>query len=144
MKFQRITFIAFAAVLLLGGLRLSGQQGSSSTNWVGIWTTADTWRPAATIPSPGAPPVVPQAPPPATPPAAATQPPAGRGAPPPPVQFSGQLIRQGVHTTFGGERLRVVFSNAFGTAPISVGAAGIALRDKDSDIVGGAPKPVMF
>jgi lysophospholipase L1-like esterase len=60
------------------------------------------------------------------------------------VQFSGQTLRQIVHTTFGGERVRVVFSNAFGTAPISVGGAGIALRDKDSAIVGGSAKPLTF
>ena len=49
-----------------------------------------------------------------------------------------------MHTTFGGDRLRVVFSNAFGTAPIAVGAAGIAVRDKDSAIVAGSIRPLTF
>src|SRR5437016_293094 len=105
MKFQRIG-LALIVVLLVGGPRLTGQQGG--THWVGIWATADTWRPAATAVPPGAPPVIPSpAPLPVTPPAA-TQPAAGRGAPPAPVQFSGQTLRQIVHTTLGGERLRVV------------------------------------
>ena len=60
------------------------------------------------------------------------------------MQFNGQTLRQVVHTTFGGDRLRVVLSNAFGTSPITVGAAGIALRDKESAIVGGSAKPLMF
>jgi lysophospholipase L1-like esterase len=133
---------------MLGGLRLSGQQNGAGSHWVGIWSTADTWRPSAAAVSPGAPPLVPAATPtaapPAAPPAAATPPAGGRGAPPPPVQFSGQTLRQVVHTTLGGERLRVVFSNAFGTAPIMVGAAGIAVRDKDSSIVAGSARPLMF
>jgi lysophospholipase L1-like esterase len=49
-----------------------------------------------------------------------------------------------VHTTSGGGRLRVVFSNVFGTAPIIVGAASIALRDKDATIVAGSAKPLTF
>jgi lysophospholipase L1-like esterase len=49
-----------------------------------------------------------------------------------------------VHTTFGGDRLRVVFSNAFGTAPLTLGAAGIALRDKGSAIVAASARPLLF
>ena len=147
MKSQRIALVV-AGVLMLGGLRLSGQQ-SATSHWVGIWSTADTWRaPAAGVPS-GAPPLVPSPTPVTTPPPAATSsstapPAAGRGAPPPPVQFSGQTLRQVVHTTFGGDRLRVVFSNAFGTAPIAIGAAGIAVREKESTIAAGSAKSLTF
>ena len=136
--------VVLAGVLMLGGLTASGQQ-SGSNHWIGIWSTADTWRaPSVALPS-GGPPLVPS-PAPAAPPAVTAAPavqPAGRGAPPP-VQFNGQTLRQVVHTTFGGERLRVVFSNAFGTAPITVGAAGIAVRDKDSAIVSGSARPLTF
>ena len=131
---------------MVGGLSVSGQQ-SGTNHWIGIWSTADTWRaPSATVPS-GAPPLVPSPAPSASPAVAAApaaQPASGRGGPPPPVQFSGQTLRQVVHTTFGGERLRVVFSNAFGTAPITVGAAGIAVRGKDSAIVAGSARPLTF
>jgi lysophospholipase L1-like esterase len=148
MKSQRIVLV-LAGVLMLGGLRLSGQQSGAASHWVGIWSTAETWRPpAAAVPS-AAPPLVPSPTPTPAPPAASTspataQPAGGRGAPPPPVQFSGQTLRQMVHTTLGGDRLRVVFSNAFGTAPIAVGAAGIAVRDKESMIAAGSAKPLMF
>ena len=138
MKFPRITVI-LAVLLVAGGLRVAGQQ-SGSNHWVGIWATADTWRPSAVAAPAAAPPLTPASGPSSTTTAA---PPAGRGAPPP-IQFNGQTLRQIVHTTSGGERLRVVLSNAFGTAPITIGAAGIAQRDKESGIVSGSAKPLLF
>ena len=69
---------------------------------------------------------------PANPPA---QPPAGTTFGPPPfTHFTNQTLRQIVHTSIGGSRVRVVLSNAFGTAPLTIGAAHIALRDKDDAI----------
>ncbi len=49
-----------------------------------------------------------------------------------------------MHTSVGGNRVRVVLSNAFGTAPIEIGAADIALRDKESAVVAGSVKPLTF
>ena len=43
---------------------------------------------------------------------------------------SNQTLRQIVHTSIGGDRVRVVLSNAFGTAPLEIGAADIALREQ--------------
>lgn len=43
--------------------------------------------------------------------------------------LTNQTLRQVVHTSMGGSSVRVVFSNAFGTAPITIGAAAIAERD---------------
>src|SRR5690606_28881172 len=51
----------------------------------------------------------------------------GRGGAP--VAVNNRTIRQIVRTTLGGERVRVVLSNAFGTAPLQVGAAHAALRE---------------
>jgi lysophospholipase L1-like esterase len=142
MKFYRIAW-AVAALLTLGSLSVSGQQRPLE-HWVGIWSTAETWRaPAVPVPT-GAPPLAPSGAPAALAAGPATPPAAGRGAPPAPVQFNGQTLRQVVHTTFGGGRLRVVFSNAFGTSPITVGAAGIALRDKDAVILAGSARPLTF
>jgi lysophospholipase L1-like esterase len=45
------------------------------------------------------------------------------------VNFSNQTLRQFVHASIGGERVRVVFTNAFGSAPLEIGKARIALRD---------------
>jgi lysophospholipase L1-like esterase len=47
-----------------------------------------------------------------------------------------------VRTSIGGSRVRVVLSNAFGTAPLEIGAGHIALRDKDSAIVASSAKPL--
>lgn len=49
-----------------------------------------------------------------------------------------------VRTSIGGSRVRVQFSNAFGTAPLDMGAAHIALRSKDSAIVPGSDRPLLF
>ena len=48
-------------------------------------------------------------------------------APPPFIHFTNQTLRQIVRTSLGGARVRVVLSNAFGTAPLTIGAAHVAL-----------------
>jgi lysophospholipase L1-like esterase len=53
-----------------------------------------------------------------------------------------QTLRQVVRTSIGGSRVRVVLSNAFGTAPIDIGAGNIALRDKESSVVTSSVKPL--
>jgi len=68
-----------------------------------------------------------------------------RPAPQPPIQsFNNQTVRQIVHTSIGGSRLRVVFSNAFGPAPLAIGAAGVALRGLDASIAVGSSRPLLF
>src|SRR6185369_10311312 len=66
-----------------------------------------------------------------------------------PLHFKNQTLRQIAHMTLGGSRLRVVLANTFGTVPLTVGAAQVALRDRDAAIVpqsnrvltfGGAPR----
>lgn len=44
----------------------------------------------------------------------------------------------------GGRRIRVQLSNAFGTAPLVVGAAHVALREKESAIVAGSDRALAF
>ena len=95
-------------------------QAKSSDHWVATWTTAVVARPA----------VLPPAAAPAAPPAASP------AAPPaPPVTPSNQTLRQIVRTSLAGTRARVVFANTFGTAPLNVGGASIAVRDRESAIV---------
>lgn len=48
------------------------------------------------------------------------------------------------HTTIGGQRLRVELSNVFGTKPLAIGAAHIAIRDKESAIVPASDHPLAF
>ena len=79
---------------------------------------------------------------PAAPPVAA--PPGQTFAPPPYIQFTNQTLRQIVHTSIGGSRARVVLSNAYGTAPVTIGAAHIALRDKEGAIQAASGHPLTF
>src|SRR5258708_7459157 len=48
--------------------------------------------------------------------------------------FSNQTIRNIVHTSVGGDMIRIRLSNAFGTSPLQIGAAHVALRTTASNI----------
>jgi lysophospholipase L1-like esterase len=71
-----------------------------------------------------------------------------RGGPAPanqaPSAFNDQTVRMIVHTSIGGRRARVTLSNAFGNAPLTIGAAHVALRGKESAIAGGSDRALMF
>ena len=49
-----------------------------------------------------------------------------------------------VRTSIGGRRVRVQFSNAFGAAPLMLGAAHIAARAKESEIVPATDRALTF
>ena len=106
---------------------------NSAEHWVGTWSTSEVGRPQ-TPPAvmPGPPPFMANQCPPAPPPAPAF------------VHFSNQTLRQIVHTSIGGSRVRVVLSNRYGTAPLAIGAAHLALRDKDSAIQPASGRPLTF
>jgi lysophospholipase L1-like esterase len=70
--------------------------------------------------------------------------PAQTFAPPPYIQFTNQTLRQIVRGSIGGSTVRVVLSNAYGTAPVTVGAAHIALRDSKGAIQTASGKPLTF
>jgi lysophospholipase L1-like esterase len=61
-----------------------------------------------------------------------------------PLHFNHQTLRQIARVTLGGSRFRVVLSNTFGTVPLSVGAAQIALRDRDASIVPQSNRVLTF
>jgi hypothetical protein len=96
---------------------------SAGEHWVGTWSTSEVGRPQ-TPPAmvAGLPPFMANQCPPGPPPATTF------------MHFTNQTLRQVVHTSIGGSRVRVVLSNTYGTAPLTVGAAHIALRDKESSI----------
>jgi lysophospholipase L1-like esterase len=114
----RIASIAAVLYIATAGPAAVAQNGGGD-HWVGTWGTAVVPRPQAT---PGAAP--------------------GRGALP--LNFNNQTLRQVVHVSLGGSRVRVVLSNAFGTSPLAVGAASVARRQKDSTIVAGSSRPLTF
>jgi lysophospholipase L1-like esterase len=49
-----------------------------------------------------------------------------------------------VRVSLGGSRVRLVLSNAFGTAPVEIGGASIAPRAQEAAIAAGSSKPVTF
>jgi lysophospholipase L1-like esterase len=48
------------------------------------------------------------------------------------------------HTSIGGRRVRIELSNAFGSTPLMIGTAHIALRDKESAIVPASDRALLF
>jgi lysophospholipase L1-like esterase len=123
------TAVAAALLLMHSGV---GAQTPAAARWVGTWATAEVGRPQTP------PPVAAPAPPPQGQPAAAPSPPA------PFLHFNNQTLRQIVRTSLGGSRARVVLSNAFGTAPLTIGAAHIAPRDRESTIASASSRALTF
>ncbi len=67
--------------------------------------------------------------------------------PPPfalPPNINNQTVRMIVHTSIGGTRARVTVSNAYGSGPLTVGAAAIALRAKESSVIPESIRALTF
>ncbi len=92
-----------------------GTQADGPDHWVATWTTAQLLVQPQTAPTQN----VPQG-------------------------YNNQTIRMIVRTSIGGERLRVKLANAFGSDPVAVGAAHIALHSEDSGIVPGSDRTLTF
>ncbi|HLG96149.1 MAG TPA: SGNH/GDSL hydrolase family protein [Bryobacteraceae bacterium] len=120
---QRLSCCApLAALVVTLGAQIGWTQPAGIEHWVGTWSTADVVRPPAPAPAPGQPQQPQQA----------------------AVTIANQTLRQIVHVSLGGTRARVVLSNVFGTAPLSVGAAEVAIRQKESNLVAGSSRPLTF
>jgi lysophospholipase L1-like esterase len=65
------------------------------------------------------------------------------GLPPSPV-FDNQTIRMVVRPTIGGDRVRIRFSNAFGSTALRIGAAHVALSSKASAIFADSDRALTF
>jgi lysophospholipase L1-like esterase len=61
-----------------------------------------------------------------------------------PLHFKNQTLRQIAHLTIGGTSVRVVFSNIFGTKPLTIGAAHVALRASGPAIRQGSDRTLTF
>jgi lysophospholipase L1-like esterase len=120
-------FKSCAAILLGALFPLSA---ASNDHWVGTWATAVVTRPQPPRTAPGQPPA------PAGTPAA--------GGQPAPLSLNNQTLREIVHVSIGGSRLRVVLGNEFGTAALTIGAASIALCDKDAKIAVNSSRALAF
>jgi lysophospholipase L1-like esterase len=120
-------FKSSTAILLGGVLALSA---ANNEHWVGTWSTSVVTRPQPARPAAG------------ESPAATTTPASGAQAPA--LSLNNQTLREIVHVSIGGSRVRVVFGNEFGTAPLMIGAASIALRDKDAKIAANSGRALAF
>jgi lysophospholipase L1-like esterase len=58
--------------------------------------------------------------------------------------FDNQTIRQTVRVSVGGQRLRIRFTNEYGTKPLVIGAAVVALSDEKGNIQPGTERHVLF
>src|SRR5271163_1095582 len=103
---------------------------NSNEHWVATWATAQAIAPVTPL---GAPPPRPQA-------APARPSPIGQI----PETFKNQTVRMVVLTSIGGRRVRVQLSNALGNPALSIGAAHIALRQKDAAIVPASDRVLTF
>jgi lysophospholipase L1-like esterase len=97
---------------------VAGAQGDGNA-WVGTWATA-----AVVLPPP---------------PVGAPQ---GQG--PGALRIRNQTVRQIVRTSIGGTAVRVAVTNLFGSRPLEVGAAHVALRVNGATIDPGTVRPLLF
>ena len=109
------TFIGFFHVSLI----------QAQEHWVATWTTAETLAQTGALPT--------QAPPERPTPQSISR-----------FGFHNQTVRMIIRTSIPGHRVRITLSNAFGDDPVVIGAAHIALQEKDSEIVAASDRALTF
>jgi lysophospholipase L1-like esterase len=112
-----IALLAAAALVSPGAARAATSPASGSngfTAWVGTWA--------------------------ASPLAGATSStcPAGAGG------FKNETVRNIVYPSVGGDEVRIRLSNAFGTAPLTVGDASVAIDESGAETVPGSTRQLRF
>lgn len=76
---------------------------------------------------------------------AAPEPPrAAAGSFPATPSYDNQTIREVIRIAAGGHRFRIRFTNEYGTKPLVIGAASLALADSKGNMVGASIRPVTF
>jgi len=58
--------------------------------------------------------------------------------------FNNQTLRLIVHTTTGGDRVRIKLTNVFGGRPLNIGSASIALQESGATLVAGSNRNLTF
>lgn len=112
-------------VLFTAQWALLAQTAPGTRHWVAAWTTAPMARPQP----------------------AQTQNPTAQsqaGQQYSPLNVNNQTVRQIVRMSLGGEEIRVVLTNVFGTAPLDIGAAHVAPRGKGAAIVPASGRTLTF
>ncbi len=114
----------FALAACAGSAAMSAQGGDPGEDWVATWATALVAGPR--------------------PPQGDEAGPRQGGPPQPVLNVNNQTVRQIVRTSVGGGQVRVMLSNGFGTTPLEIGAASIALRQYEATIVPGSARVLTF
>jgi lysophospholipase L1-like esterase len=123
--------------LLIAALLAQCVFAQSGEHWVSTWATSPQQPRAFPAPRPPAPPAV----------GATTPTPPPTPAPPRPqpiTSFHNQTLRMIAHTSIGGPRVRIELSNVFGSTPLGIGSAHIAMRDQESGVVPASDRALLF
>jgi lysophospholipase L1-like esterase len=109
------TIKAIGAAALVATLTLASG-AARAEDWIGTWTASvqPVWEPDFPVPTNI------------------------------PRNLWNQTLRQTVKASIGGKQVRVVFTNEYGTQPLLIGAAHVALADKGSAIVAGSDRKLTF
>jgi lysophospholipase L1-like esterase len=139
--------LQFLLVLALASATITYAAPPAPEHWVGTWATAPMAAnngPTATLVA--APPAVAPAANSAAPAPSSTQTPTPPAAPAPPVATPSRrppvyvygtediTLREIVHVSIGGPQVRVIFTNEFGTDPLTIGPAHIGVSQGGSTI----------
>lgn len=133
-------FFRLLPLIALAAIASTSFAAPPPDHWVGTWATApfagNNGRPAA--PAQLVPVTTPQATtaPTQTAPAASAPAPAPRPSRPPAIVYGAAdtTLREIVHVSLGGPQVRVIFTNEFGTEPLTIGAAHVAVSQGGSNI----------
>ena len=60
------------------------------------------------------------------------------------ASFNNQTLRLIAHTTLGGDQVRIRIANTFGTRPLVIGAASIALQESGAALVASSSRTLTF
>lgn len=58
--------------------------------------------------------------------------------------FNNQTLRLIVHTTTGGTQVRIKVANIFGSRPLKIGSAGVALQESGAALIAGSNRILTF
>ena len=94
----------------------ASRAGASATRWIGSWAASPAMPMAAPANNPA------------------------RGTP----TFDNQTVVQVLRLSAGGQRLRLRLSNEYGTQPLAIGAAHVALVGPDGAVIAGSGRPLTF
>ena len=109
-------FPALVALLTAAAAPPAAAQGSAPPHWIATWAPSASWMPA--------------------------RPPAGTVDPVP--TYVNRTLREIVHTTLGGDSVRVRLSNEYGDRPLVIGDARVALHAVGANAIAGSDRALTF